>query len=98
MEGMPEQIANGLGLFKPQQTVIHEHASELIADRFMDQDRRDRGIDAAGEAADHPALAYLIADFLDRFLAKRAHGPVTVQACDLAAKIAYHLVTVGRVP
>ena len=31
----------------------------LLADRAVDEQRRDRGVDAAGEAADHPALADL---------------------------------------
>jgi hypothetical protein len=56
----------------PQQAVIDEHAGELVADRLVDQHRGDRGIDAAGQAADHPALADLGADFLDRLLAERA--------------------------
>ena len=73
---MPEQVDHGLGLVEPQQTVIDEHAGELIADRLVDQDRGDGGIDAAGQAADHLALADLRADFLDRFLAEGAHGPV----------------------
>ena len=39
--------------------MVDEDAGELVADRLVDQHRRDRGIDAAGEAADHPALADL---------------------------------------
>jgi hypothetical protein len=31
-----------------QKTVVHEHAGELIADRFVDQHGRDGGIDTAG--------------------------------------------------
>ncbi len=73
---MPEQIDHGLGLVEPQQAVIDEHAGELVADGFVDQHRGDGGIDAAGQAADHLALADLLADFLDRFLAESAHGPV----------------------
>ncbi len=34
------------------------------------------GIDAAGQSADHPALADLRADFLDRLVLEGAHGPV----------------------
>ena len=42
--------------FEPQQAVVDEHAGELIADRLVDQRRGHRGIDAAGQAEDHPSL------------------------------------------
>ena len=66
--GPAEQRHHLLGLAEPQQTVIDEYAGELIADRFMDQHGGDRGIDAAGQAADHLALADLRADFRDRLV------------------------------
>ena len=94
---MPEQVDDGLGLVEPQHAVIDEHAGELVADRFMDQHRGHRRIDAAGEAADHPALADLGADLLDRLLAEGAHGPVAGEACDLADEIADQFGAVGRV-
>ena len=93
---MPEQVDHGLGFVEPQQAVIDEHASELVADRLVDQHRGDGGIDAAGQAADHLALADLGADFLDRFLAERAHGPVAGEAGDLADEIADQFGAVGR--
>ena len=77
--------------------MVDEHAGELVADRFVDQDRRDRGIDAAGQAADHLALPDLGADLFDRLLAEGAHGPVAGQACDLADEIADQLCAIGRV-
>jgi len=73
---VPEQVDDGLGFIEPQHAVIDEHAGELVADRLVDQHRGHRGIDAAGQAADHPALPDLRADLLDRFLAEGAHGPV----------------------
>ncbi len=91
-----EQIDHGLGLVEPQQAVIDEHASQLIADRLVDQDRGDGGIDAAGQSADHLALADLGADLFDRLLAEGAHGPVAGEAGDLADEIADQLGAVGR--
>ena len=44
----PEQRDHLLGLGEPQQSVVHEHAGKLLADRLVDQHRRDRGVDAAG--------------------------------------------------
>ena len=61
---MPEQVDHGLAFILAQQAVIDEHASELRADRLMDEHRGDGRIDAAGKTADHPArLADLGADF-----------------------------------
>ena len=57
-----EQAQHLLRLALPQQAVIDEDAGELVADRLVDQDRGDGGIHAAGEAADHLALAHLGAD------------------------------------
>src|SRR5450631_3093024 len=94
---VPEQIDHGLGLVEPQQPVIDEHAGELVADRLVDQDRGDGGIDAAGQSADHLALADLGANLFDRLLAEGAHGPVAGEACDLAEEIADQFRAVGRV-
>ena len=83
-----EQLDDLLGFVEPQQAVVDEHAGELLADRLVDQHRGDRGIDAARQAADHPALADLRADFLDRLVLEGAHGPVAAAARDLAHEIA----------
>ena len=57
-----EQAHDLLRLAEAQQAVIDEDAGQLLADRFVDQHGGDRGIDAAGQAADHAALADLLAD------------------------------------
>ena len=92
-----EQVDHGLGLVLAHQAVIDEDAGELVADRLMDQHGRDRGIDAAGEAADHPPLPTWARIFFDRLLAEGAHGPVACEAGDLADEIAEQLGAVGRV-
>ena len=92
-----EQRDDLLGLAEPQQAVVDEHAGELLADRLVDQHRGDRGIDAAGQAADHPALADLRADLLDRLVLEGAHGPVARAAGDLAHEIAQQRRAVRRV-
>ena len=40
--GAAKQRDDLLGFGEPQQAVVDEHAGELIADRFVDQHRRDR--------------------------------------------------------
>ena len=74
-------------LVQPHQAVVDEDAGELVADRLVDQHRRDRGIDAAGEAADHPPLADLLADLADHLGAVGRHRPVGLQPDDLVDEI-----------
>ena len=50
-----EGLDDLLGLVHAHQAVVDEDAGELLADRPVDEQRRDRGVDAAGEAADHAA-------------------------------------------
>ena len=75
------------GLAGPEQTGIDEHAGELIADRLVQQQGGDRGIDPAGEAADHPAAADLIADAQGCRLPERGHRPVAMAAGDPANEV-----------
>src|SRR5215470_14488149 len=53
---------------EPHQAVIDEDTGELIADRFMNEDRSDGTVDAARQPADHPPFSNLLADFLNRFV------------------------------
>ena len=63
-----------LALVLAHQAVVDEHAGELIADRAVHEQRRDRGVDAAGEPADHAALADLLADARDLLLDDRGRA------------------------
>ena len=85
---VPEQRHDVFRLAEAKQSVIDKDASELLADRLMDEHGGDRGIDAAGQSANHFALADLLADLVDRFQLERAHGPVAGAARDLAHEIA----------
>ena len=76
--------------------MIDEYAGELLADRFVDEDRGDGGIDPARQSADHPALADLAADLIDRFELERAHRPVAGAAGDLAHEVAQQRRAVRR--
>ena len=82
---------------EPEKSVIDKHAGELIADRLVDQHRRDGGIDAARQPADHPALADLTADFFDRLILECAHRPVAGTAGDVADEVAQDGGAVRRV-
>ena len=92
-----EQRHDLLGLACAQQAVIDEDAGELVADGLVDEHRRHGGIDAAREAADHPARADLGADALDGLLAEGLHGPVALAARDVVHEVADELRAVRRV-
>ena len=77
--------------------MVDEDAGQLVADRLVDQHRRDRGIDAARQAADHPALADLVADLGDLGRAELGHRPVAGEAADVADEIGDQLAAVGGV-
>ncbi|ETW14695.1 cytosine deaminase [Roseivivax marinus] len=63
-----------------QEAVVHEDAGQIVADRLVDQHRRDRAVDSTRKPADHLGVANLVADLLDRLLAVGAHGPVAGKA------------------
>ena len=59
--------------------MINENAGQLVTDRLVDQHGCDRGIHAAGQAADHLGIADLGPDFGNGFGAVGAHGPVALE-------------------
>ena len=71
-----EQLLDLLRLALAQQAVIDEDAGELVADRLVDQERRDGRIDPARQSADHPPVAHFRADAVDLAGAELRHGPV----------------------
>ena len=63
--GGDEVLLDLLGLARAQQPVVDEHAGQLVADGLLHERRGDRGVDAAGQPADHARVADLRADLLD---------------------------------
>ena len=68
--------------------MVDEHAGELVADRRMDQERRDRGINPARKPADDALAADLGANAGDRLVLVGPHGPVAGAAGNVAHEIA----------
>ena len=52
-----EVVLDLLDFALAQQTVVHEHAGELVADGLVYQSGGHGGINAAGQAADHLGVA-----------------------------------------
>ena len=61
-----EVLLDLLGLAVAQQPVVDEHAGQLVADGLLHQGRGDGGVDAAGQRAEHPGVADLLADRVDQ--------------------------------
>ncbi len=80
-----------------QQAVVDEDAGELVADGLVQQRRRHAGIHAAAQAENHPFLADLRADFLDRLLDVVAHRPVLAAAADAVDEVGEDLPPARRV-
>ena len=74
--------------------MIDEHARQLIADGSVHEQRGDAGIDAAGETADHAALADLGTDPRDLFLDDRRCTPAALTTTDIDEKARQDLLPV----
>ena len=70
-------------LLLAQQAVVDEDAGQPVADRLVHQQRRDRRVDAAGQAADDAAVADLGLDAGHGFVDERRHRPVAAAAADV---------------
>ena len=79
---------------RPLSTRMHENCGPMA--RYQ-QRRHDRRIDPAGQAADHAALAHLLAESLDR-LARRSRRSATCRCSGRCLeKVAQDLAAPGRV-
>ncbi len=86
-----------LGLVQPHQPVVDEDAGQPLPHRPVDEQRGDRGIDPAGEAADHPSLADLGLDLGHLLGDHRLGRPLFLAAGDVAQETGEDLRPVGRV-
>ena len=97
LEVVAERGDDLLALVLAHQAVVDEHARQLVADRAVDEQRRDRRVDPAGEPADDAAVADLGADLLDLLLDDRGRAPGARAAADLLEERRQHVLAVGRV-
>src|SRR6478672_3791740 len=92
-----EQRDDLLGLAQPHQAVVNEHAGKLVADRLVDEHRRDRAVDPARKAADHATVSDLRADVRDFGVLEARHRPVAGAAANVPDEIGEQLSAVRRV-
>ena len=77
--------------------MIDEHAGELLADGFVEQNRGNRAVDAARQAAKYALVADLGADVGDLVRAEFGHRPVAGKSADLVDEIGQQLCPVRGV-
>ena len=75
VEVAAERLDDLLRLVLAHQPVVDEDARELVADRLVDEQGRDRRVDTPGETADDALRADLRSDPLDLFLDHRRRRP-----------------------
>ena len=97
MEVVAERLHHLLGLVLAQQAVIDEHAGQLVADRAVHQQRRDRRVDAARERADHLRVADLLADPLDLLLDELQRRPGRRRLAGVEHELPQHVGAAWRV-
>ena len=97
LEVVAERGHHLVALVLAHQAVIDEHAGELVADGLVGEQRGHRGVDAAGQPADHPAVAHLLADPRHLLLDHRGGAPGHVAAGDVAQEGLQDLGAVGGV-
>ena len=74
-ELLTKRLLDLFRLSEPQQPCVDEHADQLVADRLVHERRRDRGVDAARQAADDALRTYLGPDLRHRVLDDRDIRP-----------------------
>ncbi len=80
-----------------KQAVVDEDAGELVADRLVHEQRRDRGVDPTGESAQHALGADLGADARHLLLDHRGRRPRGHRTREVVEEVLQHLLPVRRV-
>ena len=63
--------------------MIHIHAGEPVANGAVEQRGRHGAVDAAAQAQQHRALAYLLANFLHGDFGVCLHAPIALEAAEI---------------
>ena len=77
-----EDLHDLIAFMMAQQAVVDEHAGQLVADRLVQHRGDHRGIDTAGQAEEHAAVADLGADLVDRVVNDVVRRPGIAAAAD----------------
>ena len=80
-----------------EQAVVHKHAGQLLSDGLCQHRSQHRGIHAAGQGAQHLAVANALPQSLDIVLHEGVHLPVAGAATDVIHEVAEHLLALSGV-
>ncbi len=97
VEMLAERLDDLPGLVLAQQAVVDEDARELLADRLVDEQRRDGRVDAARQRAQHALAPDLRADPLDLLLDHGGRRPGGRCVGDVVEEVLEHVHAVRRV-
>ena len=97
VEAIAERRHHVLRLARPQQAVIHEDACQLLANCPLHQRRRDRRVDAAGQATDGTLSANLGPDRRHLVVDDVGLGPGRPRPGYVVEKVLEHLLPVRGV-
>src|SRR5204863_10097858 len=97
LEVIAEGALNRLDFIQAQQAIIDEDACDLRTDCLDEEGRRNRGIDAAGQAADDAVLADAPANVGDSLLDERFELPLAGAAANVVKEVVQNLVAERRV-
>ncbi len=98
MSEAPERLLDLAALVRAHEAVIHEDRVDAVADRLAQEERRDGGIDAAGERADDRTVGRLEPDRLHLLAAEGIHRPLRRHAADAEEEVLQDLRAVIGVP
>ena len=87
----PEYLLDRFPFTFAQQTVVNEHAYQLVADSLVDEGRRHRGIHSTAEPENHPPILYFPAYFSNGIISVVRHRPVRLTPADFKQKIAVYI-------
>ena len=101
-ELVAQRLLHFLEFVLAQHAVVHEDAGQPrlalgVAQRAIDQHRRDRRIHAARKRADRASAADLLLDLLDGRIDEALRRPCRLRAADLKDEVAQHLRALRRV-
>ena len=97
LEVAAERLGHLLGLVRAHEAVVDEDAGELVADCLVDEERRDCGVDTAGERAEDPLGADLGADPLHLLLDHGGGRPGGRRIGDAVEEVLQHVLPVRGV-
>lgn len=93
-----EVLLNLLTLTSAQQTVVHKHTGQTVADSALHECGRNSGVHAAGQTANSAAFgADLGPDVIDKLLCDIRRSPSLLQTCYLGEEAGEHFLAMRGV-